>query len=65
MFIAGNILQKQKGEKHYNITSICSKVWCVFLLTDATLTWLWFSTLCFCKDPHASKYIYEDCFMFP
>ncbi|KAK7817571.1 hypothetical protein U0070_024481, partial [Myodes glareolus] len=25
MFIAGNILQKQKGEKRYNITSICSK----------------------------------------
>lgn len=57
MFIAGNILQTQKGEKHYNITSICSKVWCVSLLTNATLTWLWFSTLCFGKDPHASKYV--------
>lgn len=59
MFIAGNILQKQKGEKRYNITSICSKVWCVSLLTNATLTWLWFSTLCVCKDPHASKYVWR------
>lgn len=64
MFIAGNILQKQKGEKRYNITSICSKVWCVSLLTKATWLGFGFPLYVSAKIPMLAN-TYEDYFMFP